>query len=129
MIAWVLIAPTGEDHEAWEHGPVVRAIYNSLKTYRDQPVLGLITHLSYASGAEEVVSFDDIRFEHREFIKKITKHYLSFSGSQLREMTHVSGGPWEAIYRASEGDVGAAKIPNELIRKHFLSQYGDKRTQ
>src|SRR5438132_10387110 len=46
---------------AWQHGPVVRPVYDAFKIYGDSPVTRPAEYLDYASGETKAIGHDDIR--------------------------------------------------------------------
>jgi uncharacterized phage-associated protein len=74
----------GEQIEAWQHGPVVRSLYRSLKQHGAEPI----------PPAEHVP--DQSRFEstERSFIEEMWEMFGQFSATKLRSMTHEES-PWK----------------------------------
>ena len=111
--------------EAWEHGPVVRVVYHEFKIFGNAPITKLARHLNYETGTVEVIAFGDLKPELREFIMGVARHYMQFTASQLREMTHKSGGPWHQVYTSAPEDRGLRdRIPNELIKNFVAGEFG-----
>lgn len=111
--------------EAWEHGPVVRVVYHEFKIFGSAPITKLAQHLNYETGREEVIAFGDLDPALREFIMSVASHYMQFTASQLREMTHKSGGPWHQVYTSSPESRGLRdRIPNELIQNYLAAEFG-----
>jgi len=111
--------------EAWEHGPVIRVVYHEFKSFDSAPITSLARHLNYETGLHEVIKFDDINDAARSFIMRVATHYMQFSASQLREMTHKPGGPWHEVYMSSPDSRGIRdRIPNELIEAHLAEEIG-----
>jgi uncharacterized phage-associated protein len=110
--------------EAWEHGPVVRVVYHQFKEFGEDPITNAAEHLNYATGKVEPISFRDIQAETREFILQVAEHYVHFPAWKLREMTHEPGGPWQQVFASEASNRGLRdRIPNELIRAHFVSRF------
>ncbi len=111
--------------EAWEHGPVIRVVYQEFKTFGNAPITKLARYLNYETGREEVIDFADVEAGLREFILSVATHYMQFTASQLREMTHKPGGPWHQVYISSPESRGLRdRIPNDLIQNCFASEIG-----
>lgn len=93
-----------EDIQAWEHGPVVKELYD---TYRE-----------HGSGEipvpEEDIDFSDIEAEQKEILDEIYQVYGQFSAWKLRNMTHEER-PWIETQRNHV-------ISHELMRDYFLTQ-------
>jgi uncharacterized phage-associated protein len=112
---------------AWQHGPVVRPVYDAFKIYGENPVGGLAEYLDYASGQTKAVDYDDIVASDGDTIRRVYESYAPYATGELLRMSHESGGPWDIVYRASLGDKRMSpRIPNDLIRTHFLEKAGGK---
>ena len=115
--------------EAWDHGPVVRVVYHEFKIFGSKPITDLARHLNYESGEVEIIRFSDVEPTKYAFIKSVAAHYMSFSASQLRDMTHEPGGPWHQVFNSAPENRGIGdRIPNELIGMHFAKEIGRQRT-
>jgi uncharacterized phage-associated protein len=113
--------------EAWDHGPIVRVVYHEFKSFDRSPITTLARHLNYASGEQEVIAHQDIPAMLQKFIGDVASHYMKFSASQLRQMTHKVGGPWYQVYHSAPDQRGIRdRIPNELISQHFSEEIGSK---
>src|SRR5688572_21249914 len=103
--------------EAWEHGPVIRVVYHEFKVFGGSPITKLARYLNYETGEEEIIGFGDVEPSARDFIRGVATHYMQFTGSQLRELTHKPGGPWHQVYTSLPETRGLRdRIPNELIQ-------------
>ena len=94
---------------AWPHGPVVKIVYETLYIYKS-----------------DEIKFDDANFE---IIKKINDdaelyevlttvydNYAGYTAWQLREKSHVVGGPWQVTVDTK----GMQKeIDRKLIKEYF----------
>lgn len=115
--------------EAWEHGPVVRVVYHEFKKFGSKPITSLARHVDYESGREEIISFSEIDASTRDFVLSIGRHYMRFTASQLRDMTHQNDSPWSRVYSADSESRGLRdRIPNELIEAHFASIIGKNKS-
>ncbi len=86
---------------AWEHGPVVRNVYN---TYRD-------FGSNILSPTETIIEFDN---DEKELIKQVWNLFGQFSAWRLRDMTH-SEEPWKNTPRNQE-------ITHESLLNFFRTQ-------
>jgi uncharacterized phage-associated protein len=110
---------------AWELGPVVRPVYDAFKHYREREITELARFFDYSSGETRVLGFEDLPEGDVQLIKRVVESYDEFSTGELVKMSHAQGGPWDTIYAACLRDPGAnPRIPNDLIRNHFLAQAG-----
>lgn len=73
---------------AWEHGPVVREVYNTYRDYGSTPL----------SPTENNI---ELNTEEKDFIKQIWNIFGQFSAWRLRDMTH-SEDPWKNTPRNQE---------------------------
>jgi uncharacterized phage-associated protein len=113
---------------AWQHGPVVRPVYDAFKNYGDSPVTRLAEYLDYSSGVTKPIDHEDILPADADTIMRVFESYAPYSTSELRKRSHEAGGPWDVVYRACLADKRMSpRIPNDLIRTHFLEKAGGKR--
>jgi len=98
-----------EDVEAWRYGPVIRALYDAVKEFRSEPVVGPI------ADAESVAKFDE---EEKSVMDQVFDIYGKYTGIQLSKLTHARGTPWSEIRRTSDKS-GWEVIPNAMIEEHF----------
>jgi uncharacterized phage-associated protein len=91
---WALVRldhPLIRNHfEAWQYGPVVRSIYDAFKPFADRPITRPAEHLNYATGAHEVIAFDDIELQQRRFITSVAGAYARLTSGELVDLTHRS---------------------------------------
>ena len=92
--------------EAWKHGPVVRDVYNEVRTYGDGPITSFID----AHSAD---------FDSREefYMREAYRVYGGLGGYQMIHVTHKDGSPWRETWedRKTNHDV----IENDLIKEFF----------
>jgi uncharacterized phage-associated protein len=74
---------------AWQWGPVVPRLYKSLQSYGS----GQVT--------EEIASDDSVEDASEEYgvIKGVWDGYGKYTGSQLSEITHRDGSPWDKTWK------------------------------
>ena len=96
----------GDDVEAWQYGPVIPRLYNSIRHYRGKPVN---TTLRAPNG--DVL--DDLECD---IVDQTYKLYGGKTGPALSRLTHQPGSPWHTIYR--DKDYGLV-IPIDLIEDHY----------
>lgn len=110
---------------AWKLGPVIRPVFDTFKVYGESRITEPARYLDYLSGQDQPIAYDDIKAEDAEIISRVFSSYDRFSTGQLVEKSHEPGGPWDTVYRAwSKDNRLNLRIPNELIRKHFLTEAG-----
>jgi len=89
-----------EPIEAWDHGPVVPALYNEFRRYGSHPIPPL------ASGSVD----DRFSKEHLEILEDVHELYGQFSAWKLRNLTHEEP-TWEKAY------------PNGVIRHEAMEEF------
>lgn len=110
---------------AWKHGPVVRPVFDTFKIFGEGRITEPAKYLDYVAAEEKVVTYDDIASSDCEIISRVFTAYDRYTTSQLVTMSHEPGGPWDIVYSAwSKDNRLNLRIPNELIREHFLKQAG-----
>lgn len=92
--------------EAWQYGPVIRRLYNSMREYRSQAVTALIP----APGGDVLTANED------DLICQVYNLYGKKSGPALSRLTHAPGTPWELTY--VQGEFGVP-IPTDIIEDHY----------
>lgn len=111
--------------EAWEHGPVVRVVYDSFKQYRFAPISEPACHVDIFDQVERPVSFEQVTLDEREFIMKVVSHYAQYSAEDLEKLTHRPGTPWAVTRSKQEVEPQFQnRITNQLIREYFISEFG-----
>lgn len=110
---------------AWKLGPVIRPVFDSFKIYSEDKITEPANYLDYVSGENKPVAYDDIAPADAEIILRVFASYDRYTTSQLVDRSHEPGGPWDIVYSAWAKDNRLnLRIPNELIRSHFLKQAG-----
>ena len=96
---------------AWEHGPVVKEVYNK---YKDNGALGICP----PTDSEEHYYDEITKSEIGNIIDEVWDVYGQFSAWKLRNMTHAET-PWQKTKR---NDV----ISNDLLYEYFINQVEDE---
>lgn len=96
--------------EAWDGGPVIRAIWDHMRDFGRNAAGGLFGR---TTDAPFVANLTD---SERAVIEHVWKRYGSYSGRQLSDMTHQEGTPWSNAYF---GRGRNARLIDEDIRQHF----------
>ena len=106
--------------EAWQYGPVQRALYEQFKVFRGSPISGArATYIDPLTG-NDITKPAVIRDDHRAFIQAIFEKYADHTASQLVNESHVEDGPWEYVWQQAEDIIyPGMKIPDSLIVDHF----------
>lgn len=110
----------GQSFEAWQHGPVVRVLYDSFKTSSGSP----ITHRAKKFSAEQnsyILAESEFPATVKELLESILVAYGSYHPFHLSEMTHVADSPWTEVWEAGErGEAPGMKISDQKIKDYFL---------
>lgn len=93
--------------EAWDHGPVIPAVYHTYKICGANPI------------EEPIEQFDENKLDGKEIelLIDVYNTYGKYTGWALREMTHKKGGPWSQVYEKGKNHV----ISQEMIRNYFAN--------
>lgn len=91
--------------EAWQYGPVIRDLYNSVRMYGRDPINAPV----WSPGS-------DLTPAQRHMIDQVYDIYGDLNGIQLSNITHMSGTPWDRTYRP--GAFGSI-IDNAVIEDHY----------
>jgi uncharacterized phage-associated protein len=112
---------------AWQHGPVIRPVYDAFKEYGDNSITRLAEYLDYATGQNKILGYDDISVADADTITRVFESYNRYTTGELYDLAHEPSGPWDIVYRACQADKRMSpRIPNELIKAHFLEKAGGK---
>ena len=96
---------------AWQHGPVVREVYNEYKRYGKEPI-----NFELDAVSEETINIIENDSAAYTALKLTYDNFAIYTAWQLRNMTHETGSPWtKTITSAGEGCV----INNDLIKQYF----------
>jgi len=98
--------------EAWDGGPVIRAIWDHIRDYGYNNKNRLLKNPLNNQPLKAVLSEKE-----QGIIDHVWSRYGGYSGLQLSNMTHKSGTPWSNAYF---GRGRNAKLINSDIQKHFI---------
>lgn len=77
-----------EDLLAWQHGPVVRSLYDEYKGYgADSITIPQEFHFPHLSANNELI----------EILDDVYDVYGQFSAWKLRDLSHLPGSPWARV--------------------------------
>ncbi|MEM9279419.1 MAG: type II toxin-antitoxin system antitoxin SocA domain-containing protein [Pseudomonadota bacterium] len=109
----------GQPFEAWKYGPVVRVVYDQLKSYKSKSVVTRLTRIDPTTG-EFTESYSNYNSETRELLSSIYYFYGQFHALKLSDLTHQKGGPWDRTWgKAKISAVNGMIIPDNLIKSWF----------
>ena len=101
--------------EAWEYGPVIKSIYQSLKQYRSGTVTEYLKTFDPVSSSHNAFVVSDSDREFHEVLDLTWEKYIGIPALQLSAMTHSPGSPWDKIRRAQR-----SIIDNETTKEYFV---------
>jgi uncharacterized phage-associated protein len=106
---------------AWNHGPVVRSLYDEFKHFGKGPIecRSVEFDLENLKFTEPRIPSTDT--EANVVLGKVWSAYKNFGAWDLRNMTHESDSPWTQVYQ--EG-VRNKVIPDNLIKDYFVTKIG-----
>ncbi|MBO9724294.1 MAG: SocA family protein [Novosphingobium sp.] len=91
--------------EAWQYGPVVRDVYNSVRQFgRDYVTSDLLAPPGQLEPLED------------NMVQQVFDLYGKMDGIQLSNITHMPNTPWAQMYR--HGSFGI-RIPDPMIAEHY----------
>jgi uncharacterized phage-associated protein len=110
-----------EPIQAWQHGPVIRSLYDEFKHFSNEGITSRATEIDLDTWEERTPRIDPSDKTAEMILGKVWAAYNRFSGWQLREKTHEPQTPWSLTYDPA---VRQKHIPDELIRPHFSDIIG-----
>ena len=108
----------GQKFEAWQFGPVLQYVYREFKDFERDPITTRATRINAHTGEREVVpySFDE---DTEQFLCKVVKAYSNISPGNLVGLSHVKGGPWDAVWNHSGRVNPGMTIDNDSIVEYY----------
>ncbi len=94
----------GDDIYAWEHGPVIPAIYHEYKSFGKSGI-----------DFDEHYDISVIDKETNEILEQVYTEFGQYSAWKLRNMTHEEM-PWRST---EKNEI----ISNDVIKKYFMENY------
>lgn len=115
-----------QEIEAWQYGPVIPDLYQSLKRYGRFPIYERIRRPYSLKRAEYVDSFGD---EAADIIQQVYDKYASLTGIQLSSLTHTEGSPWHQLSELVKNGLRHVVIPREIIKAHYKGLLDEARRE
>ncbi len=100
----------GDDLEAWEHGPVVREVYDTYCVFGKSPII-----IPSTPENDKIVRKIESDAKVKEILDMVYDNFSIYTAWQLREMSHVKGGPWDKTKRNEAIDI-------DLIKQYFENE-------
>jgi len=94
-----------DDIEAWDFGPVIPVVYQKYKSYGKNNID--ITSHDYGSS---VLSGNEL-----QVLIDVLNYYGRFSTTELVNISHQEGGPWDMAYKEKKGTI----ISKDLLRSYY----------
>lgn len=108
--------------EAWEHGPVIRTVYECFKKYDAAPITSRATIVDWETG-EVREARADFCAETAALLRATLDYYAGYGAFELSAITHEPGGPWDRVRNAGDGKVRLnMEISTRAIYDHFVGQ-------
>jgi uncharacterized phage-associated protein len=108
--------------EAWQHGPVIRAVYECFKQFDARPITSRASVIDWETG-EVIEARAEFSAETAALLRSTLDYYTGYGAFELSEITHAQGGPWEQVWNARDGKVRLnMEISNSAIHDYFVSQ-------
>ena len=109
-----------QSFEAWNYGPVIRLVYEAFReTPSASPITGRAEIFDFETSLS-VESRPEFNSSEKYLVEEIFLYYSKITTFHLVDLTHASGGPWDAVFNdkiVAPGDI----IDDDLIFQHFQS--------
>ena len=99
-----------EDLEAWDHGPVVRDVYDTFCIFGRNQIIVPVTEET-----NEIVRKIESDSKVKNVLELVYENFSIYTAWQLREMSHVKDGPWD---KTPKNEI----IDLELIKDYFKKE-------
>lgn len=103
---------------AWQHGPVVKEVYNGLKPL-PKPNANFIPTDKYKMGNDEIKKLGK---KEKELIEDVFQLMGQYSAWRLRDKTHQED-PWRDNYKEGKKSI---EIPQSDMKKYFRQYVRDE---
>jgi uncharacterized phage-associated protein len=116
-----------EQVQAWSFGPVIRSLYNEFREFGATNIDRLAEAMEFTGKwtmTFRVPTLEDCPDKDSAFIKaflsRIWNVYKNYSATQLTNMTHAEGTPWDTVRKSFPGAIPKyATIDDDIIRRYF----------
>lgn len=107
-----------QDFEAWDYGPVLQYLYREFKHCGRSAIRARSKKLNRFSGKQEIALFEAPK-DKIEFLRKVIGFYGKLTASQLVEISHAEGGPWDKVWNHDGKINPGMRIENADIRSYY----------
>lgn len=97
----ISIINTPNPFEAWDYGPVNPDLYYSFRSFGSNPIPLEIAE-AYANLYDGTTKLD---LEDSQIIDFVLKKIGMATATQLVELSHTPGSPWDTIYKKNKGGI------------------------
>lgn len=97
--------------QVWKYGPVVTAIYDEFKSFRDQPITRFAKN---AQGQVMIVAEDHVP-DIKQAIQRIWEKCRCHDGIFLSNLTHQSNGAWYQAFLKKESVISQEDIQHDNV--------------
>ena len=105
--------------EAWEHGPVVKIIYQQFQQNESEPIKDRAYFFDPVTrtGKKALYNFPE---EVTSLLNATFEEYSRYHAFTLSDMSHAPGGPWDRVWNDPTGKVNPGMvISDNEIKQHF----------
>lgn len=108
--------------EAWEHGPVLRVVYDQIRELSGRKIQIRLQAFD-PKVLRPVTARADLHPESTRLLRSVLHAYGALHPYDLSQLTHETESPWSNVWRAALiGEAPGAKLSNGAIRAYFLRQ-------
>lgn len=105
--------------EAWTHGPVHSAVYQTFKHHGGAPITSRAVGRNVITGEPRILARPESPAV-EVILRDVLKAYGHLSPTRLIDISHASKGPWDAVMNKTQTSVSlGARIPDSVIRESF----------
>lgn len=101
--------------KAWNFGPVIPPLYNTLKEHGNGYVTQQIARFDPKTGSPLDFSPEGLDKGARAVVNRVWEIYGHLTGGQMSSLTHQSGEPWDVTYKQEPFSI----IPDEEIKGYY----------
>lgn len=104
--------------EAWEFGPVLPYLYREFRNFDRSPIIGRAKQLDPVDGKQKTVEYN-FDGETDSLLRRIAEFYSRLRVGDLVELSHVRGGPWDAVWHHGGTINPGMKIEDDKILEFY----------
>jgi uncharacterized phage-associated protein len=104
--------------EAWQYGPVLQYLYREFKSFDRSPITGRALEIDPNTGVKRIVKYDFDQ-ETKDLLNRIVNFYSRLRASDLVELTHAKGSPWDLVWNHQGVVNPGMRIGDDLIISYY----------